>query len=204
MPREGFERYIQPLYLSISQLLSGDIERGKKSILKIIEECRASGICEERFCDEMIHLSNIIEAYAKGVVDESSLANCLYKELTLGKDLSDIAILVTREVCNEKFMEVISKWSDDPEPVVRTAYLKCLMKLYDRGAVGLEEISKFVLDPSPMVRDVLISLLAPHTNRKEVISIFMRMLNRERKSSIRSKILNILSESLEENRKNKK
>ncbi len=204
MPREEFERYIQPLYLSISQLLKGEIAYGKKSILRIVNECRATGVCEDELGDEIIRLSDAIEAYAKGSMDKYSLANYLYKELTSGKDLSDLAILIVREICDKEFMEIVSNWSDDPEPTVRIAHLKCLMKLYDEDIIELEELSKFALDPSPIVRDALVSFLASHTDRKEVINILLRMLNRERRSSIRSKILDALSESLGDRKKEKR
>ncbi len=204
MPREGFEHYVQLLYLSFSQLLLGETTHGKKSILRIVGECRATGACEKELSDEILRLSDAIEAYVKGNIDKSSLANCLYKELISGKNIAGISILMVREICDKRFMEIVSSWSNDPEPVVRIAYLKCLMKLYDEGIIGSEEISKFILDPSPRVRDMLVSFLAFHINKKEVIDILIEMLSREKKNSIRSKILDVLSESLEGDKKKKR
>ncbi len=201
MSDEKLERYIQQLYRSFSQLLSGEIRQGRESILRILRECQSAGVCEGKLSKEILHLSEIIESYVKGEIYEFPLANYMHRTLTLGRPLAEISILIIREICSERFITTISSWSEDPEPIVRIAYLKCLSKLYDEGAIKLDELSKFALDPSPAVRDALVSLLTPHIDRKEVTGILIGMLNREKRSIIRSKILTALSESLEESKK---
>ncbi len=203
MPDEKWEKYIQQLYRSFSQLLSGEIRQGRESILRIVRECQSAGACEEELSEEIIHLSDITESYVKGEIYELPLANCIHRTLISGKPLAELSILIIREVCSERFVTAISSWSEDPEPIVRIAYLKCLSKLYDEGAIKLDELSKFALDPSPAVRDAFVSLLTSYIDRKEVVSILIGMLNREKRSSIRSKILTALSESLEESRNRK-
>jgi len=114
--------------------------------------------------------------------------------------LRDLLILVLRELCGESSVELMEDWSEDPEPVVRIAYLKCLLKLYEEGIVGIDVLTKFSSDPSPRVREALVSSLSRYANKDEVFGLLSRMLRMEKRSHIRTEILTALSGAIESKR----
>ncbi|HDI74240.1 MAG TPA: HEAT repeat domain-containing protein [Candidatus Korarchaeota archaeon] len=200
MVSEKFESLIQSLYISISHLLSGDIENGRKSILKIISECEGEGSCDEELVSQLLDLVDKIEGYVKGELDESSMMNKIREALRKEGRLRDLLILVLRELCGESSVELMEDWSEDPEPVVRIAYLKCLLKLYEEGIVGIDVLTKFSSDPSPRVREALVSSLSRYANKDEVFGLLSRMLRMEKRSHIRTEILTALSGAIESKR----
>ncbi len=184
-------------------MLSGDIENGRKSILKIISECEREGSCDEELVSQLLDLVDKIEGYVKGELDESSIVNNIREALRKDCCFRDLLILVLRELCGESSVKLMEDWSEDPEPVVRIAYLKCLLKLYEEGIVGIDALTKFSSDPSPRVREALVSSLSRYANRDEVFGLLSRMLRTEKRSYIRTKILTALSGAMESKKREK-
>lgn len=168
-------------------------------ILKIIGECEQRGVCDNDTVHRLVRLVKAIDDYRSSILDRRYLFNVLREEL-MGDPLSDLAILVVRELCNEKALEEIEEWAKDPEPRIRLAYLKCIAKLYDEGKVSIEELLSFKDDPSPRVREALVFSLSKNASRDEVFSLLSSMLRTERRSSVRSDILMALSSAIGEDR----
>ncbi len=192
MASERFEHYVQVLYNSISRLLSGDLDNGMDVILKIIRECEREGVCDERVVSEMLRLAEALEGYITKQLTEEALLNILREQLIDGA-LRDLTLLVLREICDRKTIELLKSWAEDPNPEVRMAYIKCASKLFDEGEAPLELLRTFREDPSPKVREALVTSLSKNASKDDVFAFLAGMLRVEKRSSIRTKILTALS-----------
>ncbi|MCS7103237.1 MAG: HEAT repeat domain-containing protein [Candidatus Korarchaeum sp.] len=109
------------------------------------------------------------------------------------RELRELATMIFREICNPEVARVSKGWEDDLEPAVRMAYLKCLLKLFEKGEIGIDGLNPFIEDPSPKIRLALASTLSLYADRREVRSLLSRMLARERRSEVRNAIIESLS-----------
>lgn len=195
---------IQPIYISISNMLSGDIEGGKSAALRIVRECLENDLCDEELKDQLLSLIDNFLVFAKGGGGYEDLLNYLRSSFyTYRKDLHGLLILLVREICDERAINVMKEWALDSEPSVRIGSIKCLLKLYEEGKLSLDQLEEFMTDPSPKVREALVSSLQRYcgTNKAEVQSFLSRMLAIEKRSSIRTKIITALSEAVEEKKR---
>ncbi|MCD6243864.1 MAG: HEAT repeat domain-containing protein [Candidatus Korarchaeota archaeon] len=145
--------------------------------------------------------------FSKGERSYENLLNYLKSSFyTYRKDLHGLLLLLVREICDERAVGMMKKWASDREPSVRIGSIKCLLKLYEEGKLGLDQLEEFMTDPSPKVREALVSSLQRYcgTNKAEVRSFLSRMLAIERRSSIRTKIITALSETIEEKKHKEK
>ncbi len=192
MASERFEHYVQVLYNSISQWLSGDLDNGMEVILKIIRECEEEGVCDERVVSELHRLVEALEGYVSKRLTKDALLDVLKDEIVEGS-LGGLALLILREICDRETIESLRSWAEDPNPEVRMAYLKCATKLFDEGEVPLELLRTFREDPSPKVRETLVTSLSKNVSKDDVFAFLAGMLRVEKRSSIRTKILTALS-----------
>jgi len=207
MTRGKFEQIIQPIYISISNMLSGDIEGGKSAALRIVRECLENGLCDEELRDQLLSLIDNFLMLAKGERSYENLLNYLKSSFyTYRKDLHGLLLLLVREICDERAVSMMKEWASDREPSVRIGSIKCLLKLYEEGKLCLDQLEEFMTDPSPKVREALVSSLQRYCsmNKAEVRSFLSRMLAIERRSSIRTKIITALSETIEEKKHKEK
>ncbi|MEM1984324.1 MAG: HEAT repeat domain-containing protein [Candidatus Korarchaeum sp.] len=187
------ENCILIIYELVSLLLSYDYETVKLRVEDILNEytrnCLAKGESREKFSS---FISDVI-AYAKSKEDVEGFLKLLRGRILEDRELRELATLVFREICNAEVARICRGWGEDLEPAVRMAYLKCLLKLFERGEVGVEEFGSFIEDPSPKIRLTLASALSLHADRSEVRSLLLRMLGKERRSEVRNVIIESLS-----------
>jgi HEAT repeat protein len=185
MEIKGDEDCQLALYKIISQLLSEEY-RGNKSrvgeILNGYDEC---------FGEDVASLLSDMVFYVENGEAEKFLD--ILREKLRDKKLRDEATLILRELCSRELLDRLEGWGEDLEPSVRIAYLKCLLKLFDRGEVGVEDLAPLAEDPSPKVRLALVSSLSIYAEREDVKKLFIEMLRRESRGEIRNLILEALS-----------
>ena len=179
------------LYKIISQLLSDEYKTKRSNVEDILnaylEEC-----CDRDLQEDLREFFSSLIAYAESKISIGELLAVL-REALHERKLRSVAIIAFREICDLEIAEISRDWLDDLEPSVRMAYLKCLLKLFERGEVGVEELNPFIEDPSPKVRLTLASALLLHTDRRDVKSFLLRMLARERRYEVRNLIIEALS-----------
>ncbi len=186
MEIKGDEDCQLALYKIISQLLSEECGSNKSRVGEILNGYH------ECFGEDVVSLLSDMVLYVKCNGEVGKFLDLLREKLR-DKKLRDEATLILRELCSREILDHLKGWSEDLEPSVRIAYLKCLLKLFDRGEVGIEDIAPLAEDPSPKVRLALVSSLSIYAEREEVKRLFIEMLRRESRGEIRNLILEALS-----------
>jgi len=186
MEIKGDENCQLVLYKIISQLLSEECVSNKSRVREILNGYN------ECFGEDVVSLLSDMVLHVKCEGEVGKFLAILRDKLH-DKKLRDEATLILRELCSREILDHLKGWSDDLEPSVRIAYLKCLLKLFDRGEVGIEDLTPLAEDPSPKVRLALASSLSIHAEREEVRRLFIEMLRRESRGEIRNLILEALS-----------
>ncbi|MCC6029178.1 MAG: HEAT repeat domain-containing protein [Candidatus Korarchaeum sp.] len=177
------------LYKIISQLLSGECER---DILRVGEILNEYSECFGEKRQDILSLLSDMVIHVKCEGEVRGFLNKLREKL-YDKKLRDEATLILRELCSREILDHLKGWGEDLEPSVRIAYLKCLLKLFDRGEVGVDYLVPLAEDPSPKVRLALVSSLSIYAEREEVRKLFIEMLRRESRGEIRNLILEAIS-----------
>lgn len=180
------------LYEIITLLLSNEYETIKPGVEDMLNgylrDCLEGEESREKFSS---FFSDLI-GYAESKNIEELLKS-LRRRIVEERELREAAIMAFREVCDPGVARVAREWGEDLEPAVRMAYLKCLLRLFERGEIGIDDLTSFLEDPSPKIRLFLASSLSLHAGESEVRSFLLRMLARERRSEIRNVIIEALS-----------
>jgi len=195
-----------------------DVSRLKRSILASLTEtlgidqntllnyfinCRGKLTTNhELFLRKLCDILNYLELY--GLHDQGNVLKIMRKVRELAKlapkELRDILSLIVVYLCSQNVIPEVLEWSKDDEPFIRAMAAKCAVELFVKGLLDLEVLREMSEDPSPMVREYLVTSLGAVKGEKkgEVISILRVMLTREKKSSIRAKIMDSLVRLLSE------
>ncbi len=181
------------IYKIVSLLLSHEYETIKSRVGDILNEYLRDCLREEESLEKFSSLISDLVAYVGSRRNAEGFLTSLRERILEGRELREVATVIFRELCDPELASIAKGWRDDMEPAVRMAYLKCLLKLFESGGIGIEELSPFAEDPSPRIRIALASALSLHTNRSEVRSLLLRMLGRERRSEVRNAIMEALS-----------
>ncbi len=150
----------------------------------------------EYILKDMCYILNYLELY--GSHDARRVASLLEKVKEIAsespKELRDVISILVNYLCSPASAEDFVKWLEDDEPFVRALASKCLVRLYEMGVIGLEPIIRVSKDPSPIVREHLITSLGSIKGEKgkRIALLLSTMLSKERKNSIRTKILEAL------------
>ncbi len=161
----------------------------------------SSTVNYKSFLEKLCDILNYLELY--GFHSRESVLESLRKVRELARlaprKLRDVVSLVAVYLCSSEALSETLEWAEDNEPFVRALAAKCLVKLFAEGVVSFEVLERISRDPSPLVREHLITSLGSTRGegKREALTILKSMLARERRASLRTKIMESMARLLE-------